>query len=326
MDSQLEKLTNDIESLKTQKRLLINQINKLQTDFNDKKKLEEEKFDKLVSQMKERILKEEKKFMRRNKKQTKHMIIQTDEIIPEVVQTTEISTMTDPVLELDFEDDVNSQSIEHVVERNLHFEVIEEKPLMVDMCIQCDLMPVQQLSRSFVIEREPEIDIFEDETKHEECLTTVSEYMKKNYKHNYHILKQILKLNEIVHFREEGVFSINPKTLYAINFQFELIQFTNVLKCPLNIIFMGKTKPLFTITYEIFNKKINNFRYTNLSTNETTNFYYDVAYNSKYVILLQKSLNEYRASINKQKSISFPIPDEDVVAIFSNVSSNIWIK
>jgi len=324
MNTEVNKLTSDIESLKTQKRLLISQVNKLQTEYEDKKRLEEENFNKTIQQMKERVLKEEKKFSRRNKKQTKHIHVQTDEIITPIIETTELAIMTEPLLELEMEDNINNRTIEHI---DMEVQVEEEKQTFEEIAIQCDLMPpVQEVSRSFVFEREEEINIFTDETKKEECLSTVSSYMRKYYVHNYHILKQIQRIKEIIYLKETGIINATPKNLYIFNYSFEFIQFTNVLKCPLTLIFMGKEKPLFSLTYDIYNKKQNTFRFTNLLTKEIISIAHDIPFNTKYVIKIDIiSNNNYKITLNREKIFDFELNDE-FVGFFTNISSNIWIK
>ena len=132
-----DKLNDDIQSLKKQKRLLINQINKTQVDYEAKqkeeelkmkaileekyKKMEEEmknEYDAKLNDLKEKLAKEEKKSNRRNLREKKKIMkIVKPKTVSRMTQTPSVATV-----EIALQTDV------------------EEKTTTQEMSTQCDMM------------------------------------------------------------------------------------------------------------------------------------------------------------------------------------------
>lgn len=297
-----EKLVNDIKQLKTQKRLLINQINKVQTEYDNKYKEQEaiiaEKLQKKYNEMEAKMLKahelkmkkdiaklekEMKRNNRREARQNKKNKVKTSRTIAtqtdahKVIKTTEMSVQTEP--EKKIEPKVFSLC------NNILQNTIDNM-FKKEISIQCNLIEEQKIE---AIER-----------------TTTKQ--SSNIDNDYYILsyfkmidrKAAKKVKNICYINENLDIRFKRDMLGVLDTDNDIynITFSSKFMCPINVIFYSDKEQLVTLNYSFFQNKQNVFTIVSNKRKELSRKTFDIPLKSVYTLRLSGNNNVYNVYFN----------------------------
>jgi len=320
-----DKLTTDIKQLKTQKRLLINQINKIQSEYNNKyieqeaaiaEKLQN-KYNKIEAKllkdhetkMKSLIAKQEKDMKRTNRRearQTKKNKVKTSKTIAtqtdsSIVKTTEISIQTEP------EKKVNPKvfSLCNNILQNTIDNMFKK-----EISIQCNLIEEQKIE---AIER-----------------TTTNQ--SSNINNDYYILsyfklidrKSTKKLNKVCYINENLDIRYKRDMLGVLDTNNDIynITFSSKFMGPINICLYSEKEHLATLVYTFFQNKQNVFTIVSNKKKELARHTFDIPLKSVYEIKMSGNNNIYNIHFNNQHMGEINL-NKEIKYFFSNANFNI---
>jgi len=297
-----DKIKEDIKQLKTQKRLLINQVNKVQTEYVNKYKEEEQKmqaklekkYNEMESMMKKRHETEMNKLKQKIEKESRRTNRREARNKKKVKKNNTVSVATQTDSEPIIEKNTISTQTEEEKKVNLKTylmcnDILQnciDKIYREDMAIQCNLI------------EEHEIEQIERTTTNQSSNINNDLYILSYFKTIDR--KNTRKINQMCYINENLNIRFKRTMLGVLDTDNDIynISFSSTFMNPINIRFYTEKEFIFSINYLYYTNKQNIF---NIVGQKNKNYFkntFDIDLKSIYTIRMVGNNNKYKIFFN----------------------------